>query len=103
MQIKNNFNGKFNISSIQSNLNDNVSGVLAIFSDHECIYIEKAEDIKGNLFFLLNEYHSIFQQYKATDWIAEEVLGDSTLREEKLILEYDPICNKKLVKNKNSH
>jgi len=76
-------------------LNPNQIGVYGLFRQDTWIYIGKG-DIRQRLLDHLNGDNSGIIKEKPTHWVDELTNGDPSRREESLIAEYWPICNKRV-------
>lgn len=77
-------------------LDANQNGVYGLHHTKDWVYVGKSEDIRGRLLDHLNGDNPCITNDSPTHWVAESVNGDPSDREKELILELDPICNKKV-------
>ena len=76
-------------------LDPNQIGVYGLFRKDTWIYIGKG-DIRQRLLDHLNGDNLCITREKPTHWVDEVTNGDLSSREESLITEYSPICNKRV-------
>lgn len=76
-------------------LRSNQNGVYGILSNGNWIYIGKAEDIRKRLLDHLSGDNPCILRENPTHYVGEVFSGDASEREKELILELDPLCNKK--------
>ena len=74
-------------------LTPNVKGVYGIFRGDKAVYIGSG-DIGERLLAHLNGDNPCIISNTPDLWTGEIFAGDPTVREEELILSYDPICNR---------
>ena len=70
-------------------------GVYGLLKQGVCIYVGKG-DIRQRLLDHLNGDNPCITREKPTQWVDELVIGDPAVREQQLIIELNPICNKKM-------
>lgn len=71
------------------------NGVYGILKQGSWIYVGKA-DLRERLLDHLNGDNPCILRETPTHWVGEVVQGDPSDREKQLILELDPVCNKRL-------
>lgn len=76
-------------------LNLNQNGVYGLFKSGLWIYIGKG-DIRKRLLDHLNGDNPLITKFGPTHWVGEVITGDPSLREKQLIIECQPICNKRI-------
>lgn len=85
------FNKK-NVEALKANQN----GVYGLYHSKDWVYVGKSEDIRGRLLDHLNGDNPCITNESPTHWVDELVNGDASEREKELILELNPVCNKKV-------
>jgi len=73
----------------------NQHGVYGLLKEGVWIYIGKG-DIRQRLLDHLNGDNSCILQHQPTHWVDEVIAGDPSAREEELIREISPICNRRV-------
>lgn len=76
-------------------LKPNQIGVYGLFKQGVWIYVGKG-DIRQRLLDHLNGDNPCITKERPTHWVDEVTSGDPSDREKQLILELNPICNKKI-------
>jgi excinuclease UvrABC nuclease subunit len=78
-------------------LNPRQRGVYGIYRPGTWIYIGKADDLRARMFQHISgtDGNPCILRERPTNWIAE-VTNSPDLREQALILEFNPICNKRV-------
>jgi len=76
-------------------LNAKQIGVYGLFKQNEWVYIGKG-DIRQRLLDHLNGDNPSITRQGPTHWLAEKTNGDPSAREEQLILEHRPTCNRRV-------
>ncbi len=76
-------------------LNPDQNGVYGIYKSGVWIYVGKG-DIRERLLAHLNGDNPSILSNNPTHWVDEVIAGDPSSREEELILELKPVCNKKI-------
>ncbi len=71
-------------------------GVYGIFGNNKWIYIGKADDMRERLLQHLNDKTSDIHLNHPTHWVANVYKKDPTQEEKDLLLEFKPICNKRI-------
>ena len=73
------------------------SGVYGISNAREWIYIGESDNIQGALFHHLQELHTALVKRLPTGFVFEVCDGARrSARQDRLILEYEPVCNRQL-------
>jgi len=80
-----------NVEAIRPNL----IGVYGLFRQDAWIYVGKG-DIRKRLLDHLNNDNPAIAREKPTHWVDEIATGDPSYREKALILELNPICNRRV-------
>lgn len=75
-------------------LNENQTGVYGLFKQGAWVYVGKG-DIRQRLLDHLNGDNPCITRQAPTHWVDELTPGDPSARERQLIIELDPVCNKK--------
>lgn len=75
-------------------LNIDQIGVYGLFRGDHWIYIGRG-DIRDRLLAHLNDDNPCITREKSTHWV-DIVTSDDVAEEKRLILEFDPVCNKKV-------
>lgn len=72
----------------------NQKGVYGLFKNNQWVYIGSG-DIRSRMLDHLNGDNTCINAYMPTHWVAE-VSSFYREREKELILEYDPVCNRRV-------
>ena len=75
-------------------LNPNQIGVYGLFRDNTWVYIGRG-DIRARLLAHLNGDNACITRESPTHWV-DVVTSDDVNEEKRLILEHQPVCNKKV-------
>jgi hypothetical protein len=73
----------------------NQIGVYGLLKQNEWIYIGKG-DIRQRLLDHLNGDNPCINRQRPSHWVNELTAGDPSTREQQLILEYQPTCNRRV-------
>lgn len=77
-------------------LNPNQNGVYGLYNKSDWVYVGKSNDIRGRLLDHLNGDNPCIIREKPTHWVDVVIQGVPSAREQQLILELKPTCNKKV-------
>jgi predicted GIY-YIG superfamily endonuclease len=69
-------------------------GVYGLSNAREWIYIGVSENIRGSLLEHLEARSSRLMKRQPTGFVYEVCLGDECVRQDRLIQEYEPTCNR---------
>jgi len=71
------------------------SGVYGISNAREWIYIGEADDIQGALLAQLEDTRATLMRHEPTGFVYEECASGRRLaRQDRLVIEYEPACNR---------
>lgn len=84
----------FSRSNVEA-LNPNQVGVYGLLRGLAWIYVGKG-DIRQRLLDHLNGDNPCITKHGPAHWVEAVILGDPSAREKALILELDPICNRRI-------
>lgn len=86
----------FTPASVQS-FAPSVPGLYGLSNANDWIYIGTTENIQAELMSLLRSGSGDFRKWRPTGFVFEICAADSrSLRQNRLVMEYEPICNRQL-------